>query len=53
MRKDNYITSFEEKVRAAPPADKKDLFLAPYYGWLVERLLEEIRPDTSQGEAPH
>jgi type III restriction enzyme len=42
----------DEKVRALRPADKKDLFLAPYYGWLVERLLEEIRPDTSQGEAP-
>src|SRR5207302_5281232 len=39
-------------VRAEPPADKKDLFLAPYYGWLVERLVAAIRPDTSQGEAP-
>jgi type III restriction enzyme len=42
----------EEKVRALPPADPKDVFLAPYYGWLVERLLEAVRPDTSQGEAP-
>lgn len=41
-----------EKVRPVPPTDIKDLFLSPYYGWLVERLLEEIRPDTSQGEAP-
>ena len=42
----------EEKVRAQPPADLKDLFLAPYYGWVVERLLNVIGPDTSQGEAP-
>ncbi len=42
----------KEKVRAQPPADLKDLFLAPYYGWVVERLLNVIGPDTSQGEAP-
>ena len=42
----------KEKVHAPAPADDKDLFLAPYYGWLVEVLLEAIRPDTSQGEAP-
>ena len=29
-----------EKVRVYPPADIKDLFLAPYYGWLVEILIE-------------
>jgi type III restriction enzyme len=42
----------DNKVEARPPSDKKDLFLAPYYGWVVERLLEAIRPDTTQGEAP-
>jgi type III restriction enzyme len=41
-----------DEVAVQPPADRKDLFLAPYYGWLVETLLEAIRPDTTQGEAP-
>ena len=44
-----YLT---DKVRVHPPANIKDLFLAPYYGWLVEILVEHIQPDTSQGEAP-
>jgi type III restriction enzyme len=42
----------EEKITALKPADKKDIFLAPYYGWVVERLIEAIRPDTSGGESP-
>jgi type III restriction enzyme len=41
-----------EKVEVFPPADLKDLFLAPYYGWVMEILLEAIRPDSSQGETP-
>ena len=31
-----------EKVKVEAPADIRDLFLAPYYGWLVEILLESI-----------
>ncbi len=42
----------DRKVKAQWPSHKKDLFLAPYYGWLVERLVEAIRPDTAQGETP-
>jgi type III restriction enzyme len=44
-----YVT---EHVQVHAPADLKDVFLSPYYGWLIERLLEAIGPDTSQGEAP-
>ena len=32
--------------------DLRDLHFAPYYGWLVEVLLEAIRPDAANGEAP-
>jgi len=42
----------EQKVRAEPPSDRKDLFLAPYYGWLVEALLQNLRGDVESGESP-
>ena len=42
----------KEKVRALYGTDLKDIFLSPYYGWVIERLVQAIRPDTSQGEAP-
>jgi type III restriction enzyme len=41
-----------EFVRVYPPNDLKDIFLSPYYGWVIERLVEAIRPDTGSGESP-
>jgi type III restriction enzyme len=41
-----------EKVNVVPPADLKDLFLAPYYGWLVEMIESGLRPDVEAGESP-
>ncbi len=42
----------DDKVRRVAPAEKKDLFLSPYYGWLIEILVENIHPDTAAGELP-
>ncbi len=41
-----------DRVVVYKPGDRKDLFCSPYFGWVVERLAEAIRPDTTQGEAP-
>ncbi|MFM7423452.1 MAG: restriction endonuclease, partial [Elainella sp.] len=41
-----------EKVVPVKPAQKIDVFLSPYYGWVIEQLVSAIRPDTNQGEAP-
>lgn len=42
----------DEKVTVQKPADVRDLFLAPYYGWLIEILLENLSGDVGEGESP-
>lgn len=44
-----YLT---EKVHPMRPAELLDVFLSPYYGWVVERLKDAIKPDISGGENP-
>lgn len=42
----------KDHVEVRTPADIKDCGLSPYYGWIVEVLTENVRPDTAGGEAP-
>lgn len=46
---DRYL---REKVQPIAPANILDVFLSPYYGWVIERLAQDIRPDAAQGESP-
>jgi type III restriction enzyme len=42
----------QEKVHPIKPAEILDVFLSPYYGWVIERLVNAIKPDVSTGETP-
>jgi type III restriction enzyme len=41
-----------EEVAVQPPGDIRDLHFAPYYGWLVEVLMESIHGDVGSGDTP-
>ncbi|MBI4389851.1 MAG: DEAD/DEAH box helicase family protein [Nitrospinae bacterium] len=41
-----------EKVKPVPPSNILDVFLSPYYGWVIERLANNVIPDVPGGEAP-
>ncbi len=42
----------QEKVTVIPSGKLVDVFCSPYYGWVIERLMEAIQPDASRGEVP-
>lgn len=47
------VDRFAREFVVVPPAsDRVDLFTAPYYGWAIEILRQQVRPDESAGETP-
>jgi type III restriction enzyme len=41
-----------EKVEVRAGYDRRDVFLNPYFDWMVETLRQNLRPDVAGGEAP-
>jgi type III restriction enzyme len=42
----------EEYLEIPPTSERIQVFQAPYYGWAIEILLQQIQPDTDAGESP-
>jgi type III restriction enzyme len=42
----------QEKVEVETDAKRVDVFMAPYWGFAIERLKEELHPDVDGGETP-
>ena len=40
-------TYLDTKVTALPPSSRLDAFMSPYYGWLIERLGQAIKPEST------
>lgn len=41
-----------DRVEVSSETNRIDIFLAPYWGYAIERLTEAIHPDAAQGETP-
>ena len=39
-----------EKIEPGPATERIDAFLSPYYGWVIEALVQAIKPDSEAGE---
>ena len=45
-------TYLRSKIAVKPPAQLIDVFLSPYYGWMIDFLVQQIHPDDESGEEP-
>jgi type III restriction enzyme len=46
---ERYLNENERQIK---PANILDVFLSPYFGLVIKRMLEAVKHDNTQGEAP-